>query len=235
MEKRKIKIVFTFLPSLSLLINVCAKLASIWNTRKLKTNVSIETSDFSTEEKFSVSLNSVMGLPIWFILSVVFSYSNRNQRLLFFFPLQLMILSVIIPSIMISHNERMKRTFYLNFIEPGFTNSIVTFNRFKNRNSSRVSPLYGIITWNVLRHLNISSTSGKSNIRKSWKVFRLFLLSLQCFVLEFLTYFHLQWCFVTRFHIYLSKKSRSVPPTFCLWFIGFQKNYIFVLSFSKRC
>jgi hypothetical protein len=141
-KKSKIKIVFSFLPLLSLVMNGLAKMASIWMNKKLKPNLNFSIEN-RTEEKFSVSLNALICLPILVFFSIIFSYSNRDQRLLFYFPLQIMMLSVIIPSIIITQNEKMKRTLYLNHIKPRLTSLVDALNRFKNRRSSRVCPMNG--------------------------------------------------------------------------------------------
>lgn len=141
-KKSKIKIVFSFLPLLSLVMNGLAKMASIWMNKKLKPNLNFSIEN-RTEEKFSVSLNALICLPILVFFSIIFSYSNRDQRLLFYFPLQIMMLSVIIPSIIVTQNEKMKRTLYLNHIKPRLASLVDALNRFKNRRSSRVSSMNG--------------------------------------------------------------------------------------------
>ncbi len=70
------------------------------------------------EEKFSLSLGSIFGKPFTLTFALLFSLANRTLRLTIFCPLQLTLLSVIIPWMFISRNKKMKRVFLNEYISP---------------------------------------------------------------------------------------------------------------------
>ena len=53
------------------------------------------------DDKFSFSINSVLGIPLMIMFAVFSSIASRKIRLLFFYPFQMMLMSVVLPSIVI--------------------------------------------------------------------------------------------------------------------------------------
>ena len=71
-----------------------------------------ETQYFSNEELFSVSLGTALGVPLWMIIAVFASLANRERRLSFFIPFQIMLINIICPIYFISKNKKMRNNLF---------------------------------------------------------------------------------------------------------------------------
>jgi hypothetical protein len=137
---------FMVLPTLAVLVNVITKVYSMWIKRKMNRTLETitiyndgqNTNYFANEELFSVSLGAALGVPFWMIVAFVASFANRELRLRFFLPLQLMLLNLIFPIYIISKNSKMKNSF-LGPVQEQF-NKVLASIRIQITN--RVMPVY---------------------------------------------------------------------------------------------
>ena len=107
-NKNYLTSLYFIVPLVAGIVNPIVKAYSFWINKKLD-HLPIFTieSASKTEDKFSLSLES--SISITTILFSAFSdFSNREIRLKFFFSLQTMFLSVFLPVVLISKNEKMK-------------------------------------------------------------------------------------------------------------------------------
>ena len=113
------KSLFMVPPAFALVVNVIAKLYTLWINREMNPSVEFfeihvdgqQTNCFSNEEVFSVSLEAAFGIPIWMMFAIVASFANREWRLTFFLPFQLMLLNLLFPIFIIFKNSKMKNSF----------------------------------------------------------------------------------------------------------------------------
>jgi len=61
------------------------------------------------EEKFSFSLGSVIGFPVVVLLTFLTSFATRHLRLLLCFPLQLSLITFVLPCFIIHNNSKIKK------------------------------------------------------------------------------------------------------------------------------
>ena len=107
---------------LAAVINCIAKLYSLWiNYQMIKLSNSIPVnqlfmitkSNFSDfEEKFTLSLDSAIGILLSMLFFIFSSLAKRPLRLYFIVPAQVMFLCVIMPLYIIIHNFKMRNIFY---------------------------------------------------------------------------------------------------------------------------
>ena len=71
----------------------------------------------SKDEKFILSLTSVMAIPAIFTVGFLSSFSDREFRLRFLFPIQLTVLSVIFPIFVIAVNPKLKQFAIATFLK----------------------------------------------------------------------------------------------------------------------
>jgi hypothetical protein len=65
--------------------------------------------DIKEEEKFSFSIGSVVGFPAVILLTFLTTFGSRKIRLLFFFPIQVSLISWALPCFIILNNSKIKR------------------------------------------------------------------------------------------------------------------------------
>jgi hypothetical protein len=96
-EENNFKYLYLIWPLSAMAVNGIAKLYSSYLRRKMKpANVPLQIFTLQTvpnDEKFSFSLDAVIGIPLIILLAVFSSTATRRTRLLFFFPLQVSISS----------------------------------------------------------------------------------------------------------------------------------------------
>ena len=61
------------------------------------------------EEKFSFSLSSAVVFPAIVLLTIWTSYGSRHIRLLLFFPIQIFLISIVLPCCIIINNSKIKK------------------------------------------------------------------------------------------------------------------------------
>jgi hypothetical protein len=118
-EEHKSKTLYLVLPLVALIVNVSTKLYSYHlNSQMESATVHVFTIQYlhlNTEqqkEKFSLSLNSVIGIPIMILFTIVASMASRQTRLLILIPFQMTMMSVLFPIIIISRSEKMKKQLF---------------------------------------------------------------------------------------------------------------------------
>ena len=101
-EENNFKYLYLLWPLSAMVMNAITKLYSSYLKRKMKPpNLSLQVFTLQMipmEEKFSFSLDAVIGIPLIILFAVFSSMATRCMRLLFFFPLQVLV-SPIIPVI----------------------------------------------------------------------------------------------------------------------------------------
>jgi hypothetical protein len=142
-QTSKLTLLYITLPILSGILNGLVKLYSVWINKKmlLKALEPVNQSKklFSNEEKFILSLTSVIAIPLIFTVGFFSSFSNREFRLRFLFPLQLTVLSIIFPIFLIAVNPKMKQFAIATFL--GLFKEKLSVVSVKMR-SSKVSPKF---------------------------------------------------------------------------------------------
>jgi len=119
-QTSKLTLLYITLPILSGILNGLVKLYSVWINKKMLLNalpVHQSKKLLSNEEKFILSLTSVIAIPLIFTVGFFSSFSNREFRLRFLFPLQLTVLSIIFPIFLIAVNPKMKQFAIATFVE----------------------------------------------------------------------------------------------------------------------
>jgi hypothetical protein len=114
-EENGFKTLYLVWPASGIAINTLTICYSFKLKRSLKKTVSIFTVEMQyrsgqihQNENFSISLNSVIGIPLMIMFAVFTSIATRKMRLLFFYPFQMTLMSVVLPISIISRNEKMK-------------------------------------------------------------------------------------------------------------------------------
>ncbi len=95
-----------------------------------------------SKENVSFSLGSVLLLPVMLLITLTFSSATRIKRLAFYFPLQIMLLSVVAPIIIISRNKKMTHVFNANYVDPMTFKIMYTLKRLRKLLSSSVQPIW---------------------------------------------------------------------------------------------
>jgi hypothetical protein len=90
-----------------------------------------------------LSLDAVIGIPLMILFTVASSIASRQLRLLILFPFQMTVMSVVLPLIIISRNEKMKKQIFEdNFLNISYQDFLaVIISTCKKIQSRRVSPL----------------------------------------------------------------------------------------------
>jgi hypothetical protein len=112
------KTLFMILPASALLVNLITKLYSIRIRREMDRTIDIftihnegqQTHYFSSEELFSVSLGAAIGVPLWMLIAIASSFATREWQLMFFIPLQLLLVNLLFPIYVISKNNKMRNS-----------------------------------------------------------------------------------------------------------------------------
>jgi hypothetical protein len=119
------KALFSVLPVLAILVNLSAKMYTLWINWKMDRSVEVftihenqQTNSFSNEELFSVSLEASVGFPLWMMLSIVTSFASRELRLQIFVPIQVMMVNLLFPVYLISKNNKMRSNAVESFLCP---------------------------------------------------------------------------------------------------------------------
>ena len=110
---------YFILPLATGIVNIIVKAYSFWINRYLdKLPFFTVGSVQKMEDKFSISLCSLIGITAICLFGIFSSFSEREMRLKFFFPLQVMVLSIIMQFLIIINNEKIKHFCILKFIKP---------------------------------------------------------------------------------------------------------------------
>jgi hypothetical protein len=106
-SENKYQGLFFVCPFLAILINGMIKIYSVRMKKQMEHSIPVftvqqwHTEQNSSDEKYSVSLGSVIGIPSIFIFTIFSSFANRELRLTFFCPFTVMLFSVVFPLIII--------------------------------------------------------------------------------------------------------------------------------------
>jgi hypothetical protein len=91
-EENHFKYLYLLWPLSAMAVNGITKVYATYLKMTLNPNVStiqvFTLQPIPSEEKFSFSLDAVLGIPLIILLAVFSSTATRRMRLLFFFPLQ---------------------------------------------------------------------------------------------------------------------------------------------------
>ena len=133
-------------PTLALLNNIALKIYSNLLYRRMSKSHSIfvvfggNTEDaFRQEENFSFSLSSVVVYPIIILLTIWTSYGSRHIRLLLFFPIQIFLISIVLPCCIIINNSKIKKQ-ASNQVFKMFETLEYYWRSYKKLRSTQVSP-----------------------------------------------------------------------------------------------
>ena len=133
-------------PTLALLNNIALKIYSDLLYRRMSKSHSIfvvfggNTEDaFRQEENFSFSLSSVVVYPIIILLTIWTSYGSRHIRLLLFFPIQIFLISIVLPCCIIINNSKIKKQ-ASNQVFKMFETLEYYWRSYKKLRSTQVSP-----------------------------------------------------------------------------------------------
>ena len=61
------------------------------------------------EEKFSFPLGSVIGFPVLVLLTFLTSFASRHLRLLLFSPIQMSLITFVVPCLIVRNNSKIKQ------------------------------------------------------------------------------------------------------------------------------
>jgi hypothetical protein len=106
---------FAILPTVAVVISIAVKVYSIWITRQLNhtlvTVFHIDTPKNNYVDKYSFSIVHVFVIPSIMVATVMTSFSDLHLRLLFFCPLQVWLLGVVLPVVILVTNPKMRNKF----------------------------------------------------------------------------------------------------------------------------
>ena len=145
-EENRFKMLYLLWPLSAVIINTITKLYTVHLKRELNTEIQVFTVEqqnflYSPKtEKISLQLNFVIGIPLTIMFAVFSSIATRRMRLLFFYPLQMTLLSVVLPLLIISRNKKLKKN-----IEKKITDlRRFAFKICKRFFSSKVTPIQDV-------------------------------------------------------------------------------------------
>ncbi len=140
-DKNLVKALYLVLPCSAALVNTIAKVCSDYTRKKIDQQVNIFTicgQQQINEEKWTFSLETVIGIPLIILFGFLSSFSDCVERLTFFFPLQIMALGFIIPFFVIKKNIKI-----MNFLKQNYIKTILEYHLIKSliKRNSTVIPL----------------------------------------------------------------------------------------------
>ena len=145
--KNRFKALYWIWPISAVLLHIANELISY--KLKIKLNqcdqvlpiFTIVQQPMPTTESFHFSTSSVIGFPFAIMFAFVLSFASRHNRLLFFYPVESTVISVILPLGIIYKNKKMKTYLEQIVIIPLKDKFMFVYFEFKRIISSKVSPL----------------------------------------------------------------------------------------------
>ena len=129
------KAVYLILPILATICHVTAPILQFLINKQTEHQ---KTTFYSIQKQFEVemstSLQTIVSFPLIILFGFLSSISARQQRMLFFFPLQAMTLGVLLPTLIIKRDPKMVKFFLETFSNPLVDKIIKTF-------ATKVQPL----------------------------------------------------------------------------------------------
>jgi hypothetical protein len=141
----KFKVLNVMWPISAILINALSKLISYNLNKKLNLSepiFTIEHQPVCSIKPFPSFNFSMIAFPSALLLAFISSFTSRNNRLLFFYPAQITLLSIILPLVIIYKHKKLKSYFKHILINPLIERLMYNYMTFKRMNSSTVSPLF---------------------------------------------------------------------------------------------
>jgi len=133
---------YLVLPSSATVVNTIAKICSDFTKANIDRQVNVFTiyghNQCISEGKVILSLEVTIGIPLLIIYTVFSSFSDRLARFTFYFPFQIMLLSLIVPILVIRRNIKIMNFMKLNYIHPILDHHLIISLRKQN---SAVVPL----------------------------------------------------------------------------------------------
>ncbi len=130
---------YFILPLVSGILNAIVRAYSYRINKNLDSLPTIFTISATSkrEEKFSFSLGSSIGITAILFFGFLSSFSSRRVRLKFFFPVQTMCLSIVLPIFLIAKNEKMNHFFAIKFFNYFNEKFITIKHTFRSSNAVR--------------------------------------------------------------------------------------------------
>ena len=125
----------------AVVVNIFAKIYSHFAKKKIRQNLNIfiiDTKEIIRTEKFTLSLGATTGVPLLILFAFVSSFSDRIERLTFFFPIQIFLLGFIFPLVVIKRNSKKMYFVRQNYMKPILDNHL---NWLLQKWNSAVDPL----------------------------------------------------------------------------------------------
>jgi hypothetical protein len=133
---------YLVLPCSATVVNAIAKIYSDFTKENIDRQVNVFTiygsMQFNSEGKVILSLELTIGIA-WLIIFTVFSsFADRTARLTIFFPLQIMLLGLLVPLIVIKRNIKIINFMKQNYIKPFLEHHLIMLLK---RHNSTVVPV----------------------------------------------------------------------------------------------
>ena len=107
------KSVYLILPTLAALLNAAAKvIQTLMNKHTENKNNALFFIHSHIKLKMYLPLQTVISFPLIILFGFLSSFSNRQQRIMIFFPFQIMTLGVLVPIIIIKRDPQMVKFFF---------------------------------------------------------------------------------------------------------------------------
>jgi hypothetical protein len=144
-QGKRFTFLYFILPLSSGIVNLVAKVYSVWLNKKLLASAVVVFHDQEdphlSEDKFLLSLTSVLVLPLIFMTGFLSSFSERDVRVKFLLPTQLMLLSIVLPLLLIVINPKLKDYILQKYFEPSKTKLNTLLKNAKRMFSEKVYPI----------------------------------------------------------------------------------------------
>ena len=119
MSENPAKAVYLIFPILAALLNAAVLVLQIVMNKQSENK---HNAQFSIQQpiklKVYLPLQTVISLPLIILLGFLSSFSNRQQRIMLFFPVQIMTLGVLVPIIIIKRDPQMVKFFFETVTNP---------------------------------------------------------------------------------------------------------------------
>ena len=146
MKENKYILLHLVVPISTMVINIALVIYLAVVQHKIENSVQIfvifgnkNQTVLNQEEKFSFSVSSMVGFPSLLLFTIIASLPNRSDRLMFYCPMQIFVLTTVLPLYIILTNHKVKHRadkLYLDFFDMlGKCKSC-----FLKRTSTQISP-----------------------------------------------------------------------------------------------
>ncbi len=144
-QGKRFTFLYFILPLSSGIVNLVAKVYSVWLNKRLLASAVLVSHDQEdphlSEDKFLLSLTSVLVLPLIFMTGFLSSLSEREVRVKFLLPTQLMLLSIVLPLLLIVINPKLKDHILQKYFEPSKNKLNTLLKNVKRMFSEKVYPI----------------------------------------------------------------------------------------------